>query len=82
VVIDVVGGLAGIDSFTLRLPDGTDLELTPAEDLLFGDAGPISHIRDHLVSGAPVTATYRASSPGLPIVVAVDDAGGGHSHDD
>ena len=82
VVIDVVGGLTGIDSFKLRLPDGTDLELMPGDDLLFDDVAPISHLRDHLVSGAPVTATYLEAGEGLPIVVAISDATGGDHHDD
>ncbi len=82
VVIDVVGGLAGVDSFTLRLPNGSDLVLAPAEDLLFDDVAPISHLRDHLISGAPVTATYLQADQGVPVVVAVGDAEGGHSDDD
>lgn len=80
VVIDIVGALAGIDSFTLRLSDGTDLELAPGEGLLFDDAAPISHLRDHLISGAPVTATYLETNGGRPVVIAVGDAEGGDGH--
>jgi ABC-type amino acid transport substrate-binding protein len=81
VVIDVVGGLAGIDSFKIRLEDGSDVELTPGEGVLFDDVAPISHLQDHLVSGAPVTATYLTVAEGLPVVIAIGDAAGTHSHD-
>jgi hypothetical protein len=76
VVIAVEGNLAGIDSFVIRLPDGSDLALAPTEGLLFDGAGPLSHVRDHLVSGNPVTVTYVDASEGLPTVHAIGDASG------
>jgi len=76
VVIAVEGNLAGIDSFVIRLPDGSDLELSPTEGLLFDGVAPLSHVRDHLVSGNPVTVTYVDASEGLPTVHAIGDASG------
>lgn len=83
VVIEVEGTLAGIDWFVLRLPDGTDLQLIPEEGLLFDGVAPISHIRDHLVSGVPVHVTYVTAPDGPPVATSIGDAGGGtHSHDE
>ena len=74
VVIAVEGNLAGIDSFVIRLPDGSDLTLVPIEGLLFDGVAPLSHVRDHLVSGNPVSVKYLTSSEGQPIATAVGDA--------
>jgi hypothetical protein len=76
VVIAVEGNLTGIDSFVIRLPDGSDLSLVPTEGLLFDGVGPLSHVRDHLVSGNPIYVTYEASSELPPIVHAIGDAAG------
>ncbi len=80
VVIAVDGTLAGIDSFVLRLEDGSDLTLVPVEGLLFDGAAPLTHVRDHLVSGSPVEATYTTTPQGPPVVKAIEDAVG--THDD
>ncbi len=81
VVIAVEGNLTGIDSFVIRLPDGSDLTLVPTDDLLFDGVGPLSHVRDHLVSGNPIYATFLTSSEGQPIVHAIGDAAGDtHDH--
>lgn len=80
VVIAVEGNLAAIESFTIRTPDGEDLTLVPAPDLLFDGVAPISHVRDHFVSGAPVTVTFLTVEDGFPTVIAIGDADGG-SHD-
>jgi len=81
VVIAVEGNLTGIDSFVIRLPDGSDLTLIPTDDLLFDGVGPLSHVRDHLVSGNPIYVTYLTSSEGQPIVHAIGDAAGDtHDH--
>jgi len=83
VVVSVDGTLAGTDSFTVRLEDGSDLTLVPADGLLFDGVSPLSHVRDHLISGSPVQITYRASSEGPVTAIKIGDAGGGeHSHDD
>lgn len=81
VVIDVDGGLAGVDAFVLRLDDGTDLTLVPDEGLLFDGTAPISHVQDHMVSGVPVAVTYLAYPDGSNICIEIGDASGGHSHD-
>ena len=83
VVVSVEGTLAGTDSLTLRLEDGSDLTLVPVEGLLFDGVSPLSHVRDHLVSGSPVQVTYRTSAAGPVTAIEIGDAGGGeHNHDD
>ena len=83
VVIAVEGGLGGIDSFVVRLEDGSDLTLVPVEGLLFDGVGPISHVRDHMISGNPVEVTYETSAVESATAIAIGDAGGGsHEHDD
>jgi len=81
VVIAVDGSLAGIDSFVLRLEDGTDLALTPTSGLLFDGTAPISHVQDHMVSGNPVVVTYLATDGAGPFeCIEIGDAGQEHSH--
>ena len=58
VVLAVDGDLAAVSSFSILLADGSTLELTPQPGLLFED-GPLSHIRDHLVSGSPVRVEFH-----------------------
>jgi len=83
VVIAVEGGLGGIDFFVVRLEDGSDLTLVPVEGLLFDGVGPLSHVRDHLVSGSPVRITYETSAAGSATATAIGDAGGeSDEHDD
>ncbi len=78
VVIDVEGSLAGIEWFVLRLQDGSDLALVPQPGLLFDGVGPLSHLRDHLVSGSPIRATYTTVPDGLPLAVTTGDSGAGN----
>jgi len=73
VVTAVEGNLSGVDSFTIRLEDGSDLTFVPADDALF-DGGPFSHIRDHLASGAPVTVEYVELADGTLQALSAGDA--------
>jgi hypothetical protein len=83
VVISVDGSLGATNFFTIRLGDGSDLHLVPSDGLLFDGAAPLSHVRDHLVSGSPVRVTYQTSVEGPLLVMQIGDAGAGeHSHDD
>ena len=83
IVIDVDGNLAATDLFVIRLESGDDLTLVPADGLLFDGVAPLTHLRDHLVSGDPIQVTYEISSDGPAMATAVGEAGGDtHSHDD
>lgn len=72
VVVAVDGDLNEIRGFSLLLPDGAVIKLVPQAGLLF-DGGPLSHLRDHLVSGAPVSVVYRVED-GVAIATNVGDA--------
>jgi hypothetical protein len=58
VVVAVDGDLTAINSFSVLLGDGTTLLFVPQEGLSFDRSGPLSHVRDHLVSGAPVDVEF------------------------
>jgi hypothetical protein len=73
VVIVVDGNLTGINSFTIRLDDGTDRAFIPEPDALF-DTGPFSHIRDHLASGTPIRVDYLAFEDGSNVAIGAGDA--------
>lgn len=83
VVISVDGDLSGTQSFVIRLESGDDLVLVPGDGLLFDEVAPLTHLRDHLVSGNPVEVTYEMPTDGPHTVTAVGDAAGGtDTHDD
>ena len=72
VVVAVDGTLEGIDMFTVLLDDGTTVEVVPEPGLLF-DGGPLSHLRDHLVSGSPISVAYQQEGERL-VATEVGDA--------
>jgi len=73
VVIDVQGNLQDTDSFTLLIEDGSELVLVPTPGLLF-EGGPLSHLRDHVLSGAKVKVVYTVEDDGTHIAIEVGDA--------
>lgn len=73
VIIEVEGGITEVNGFLLRLPDGSDLRLRPAEGVLFHDSAPIGHIRDHLRSGEPVEVEYEVLDDGSAVAYSVSD---------
>jgi len=74
VVIDVEGTLGAVSSFTVRLSDGTDAIFVPVDGLLFAGTAPIDHVRDHMVSGAPVSVGYTTLADGTLSALEVGDA--------
>lgn len=74
VVIDVVGDIATIESFVLRLPDGADRMLVPAPGILFHGDAALGHIRDHLRSGEPISVAYEVLDDGTWVALEVTDA--------
>lgn len=73
VVIAVDGDLSEINSFSVVMSDGETLELVPAPGLLFDGDEPLSHVRDHMVSGGPVAVEFYQDGDNL-VCVAVGDA--------
>lgn len=74
VIIDVTGDLTTVDRFVVRLPDGTDQVIETAPGIRFHGDASITHIRDHLRSGAPVRITYDVLDDGTWIAREVEDA--------
>lgn len=74
IVIAVEGTLGQVESFTLRLPTGSDVTFLPEEGVLFDGSAPIDHVRDHMTSGAPVRVEYTTLSDGTLSALQVGDA--------
>ena len=72
-VIDVKGDLSTITLITLLTEDGEKVDFIPADGVLF-DGGPISHVRDHLISGTPVKFEYRELDDGSLEALTLGDA--------
>jgi hypothetical protein len=72
-VIEVEGGITDVSGFLLRLPDGSDLRLEPADGVLFHDSAPIGHIRDHLLSGESIEVEYEILDDGTAVAYSVTD---------
>jgi hypothetical protein len=80
VIMSVQGDLTSVDSFSIRLENGSDLALVPADGLLFEDSSPLSHLSEHQLNGSPVSVTYIAAGDPPYVCTAVGDAeGDGHT---
>ena len=73
VVIDVQGDLSTVDAFVLLTADGERLTFVPAPEATFHGGAPLSHLGDHVRSGAPIAVTYR-DQDGTLVAIEVDDA--------
>ncbi len=73
VVVDVTGDITTVERFVLRLPNGTDQQLTPAPGITFHDGAAIGHLRDHLRSGQSIVVEYEVLEDGTWIALSVDD---------
>ena len=73
VVIDLTGDITNVETFTLRISDGSDLTFEPSPGILFHGSAPLGHLRDHLRNGEPVDVRYRTLDDGTLIAVEVGD---------
>ena len=73
VVVAVDGDLSEINSFSIVMSGGETLALAPESGLLFDGNEPLSHVRDHMVSGGPVAVEFYQDGNNL-VCVAVGDA--------
>jgi len=63
IVTEVTGDLSGVESFIVLDTEGDSHKFVPGPGLeVMGQ--PPSHLRDHVVSGEPVTVTYHENSAG------------------
>jgi hypothetical protein len=75
VVISVDGpDAANVDRIDLRTNDGEVLHLLVGTLDLAGGGLPAPHLREHLVSGDPITVTYFADRDGFHMVRYTDAA--------
>lgn len=73
VVTDVVGDLTTVEEFVIRTTSDEVLRFEPAPGMSFGGSTPITHINDHLRSGAPVRVSYEQLADGTLIAHVVTD---------
>lgn len=67
--------LGTVDSFTLRLADGSAAVL-PMGTLENAADFPPGHLAEHQATASPVRAFYRLDASGIPSVYRLEDAGG------
>jgi hypothetical protein len=72
VVSEVNGDITTLTGFVVLAPDGSSHRFTPADGLLF-EGGPLSHLREHIVTGQLVIVTFERGSDGELIAVHVED---------
>ncbi|MDH4116090.1 MAG: hypothetical protein OEX04_01575 [Acidimicrobiia bacterium] len=70
-VVDVVGDLSAVESFSVLDENGTHIYIPSAD----GDfAFPLPHLREHMISGEAVIVFWQ-DREGVRYAVKVDDAG-------
>lgn len=79
IVTEVTGDLEHVESFVVLDGDGMSHLLTPEDGLLFY-GGPVSHLRDHIVSGERVVVTFEEGAYGAMIAVLIEHADGSTVH--
>jgi hypothetical protein len=72
VVSEVNGDITTLTGFVVLAPDGSSHRFTPADGLLF-EGGPLSHLREHIITGQLVIVTFEQGSDGELIAVHVED---------
>lgn len=72
VITEVSGDITVVTAFVVLDGDGSSHRFSPAPGLLF-DGGPLTHLREHVVTGHPVVVTFERGTDGELIAVAVED---------
>jgi hypothetical protein len=72
VITEVNGDLTSVAGFVVLAEDGSSHRFTPVNGLRF-EGGPLTHLRDHVVSGQPVVVTFERGPDGELIAVHVED---------
>jgi len=72
VVTEVSGDLTTVTGFVVLSRDGSSHRFTPIDGLLF-EGGPLSHLREHVVTGQTVVVTFESGPSGELIAVQVQD---------
>ncbi len=80
IVTEITGDLAGVESLVIMESDGKSHLFRPEPGLLFY-GGPLSHLRDHVVTGQPVVVTFKAGAYGERIAILIEHADAGSVHE-
>lgn len=73
IISEVSGDLATVTGFVVLGEDGSSHRFTPTDGLLF-EGGPLTHLREHVVTGQPVVVTFELGASGELVAVRVEDA--------
>jgi hypothetical protein len=72
VISEVSGDLTNVSGFVVLAEDGSSHRFTPTEGLLF-EGGPLTHLREHVVTGQRVVVTFERGVAGELIATSVED---------
>jgi len=73
VISEVRGDLTTVTGFVVLAEDGSSHRFTPMDGLLF-EGGPLTHLREHVVTGQRVVVTFELGASGELVAVRVEDA--------
>jgi hypothetical protein len=73
VISEVNGDLTTVTGFVVLDEDGSSHRFTPVDGLLF-EGGPLTHLREHVVTGQRVVVTFEVGAEGELIAIRVGDA--------
>jgi hypothetical protein len=83
IVSEVTGDLTTVESLVILDADGNSHLFKPTPGLLFY-GGPLSHLRDHVVTGQRVAVTFETGAYGESVAVLIEhtEAESAHEHGD
>ena len=73
VISEVTGDLTEIQSFVILDDEGKSHLFTPEQGLVFY-GGPLSHLRDHIITGERVVVTFEEAAYGSMTAVLIEHA--------
>ena len=73
VVVEVAGDISTVETFVILDTEGRNHQFTPEVGLLY-HGGPLSHLREHIITGVPVIVTFTTGAEGELIAVDVMDS--------
>ena len=73
IVTEVTGDLTAVESLVIMDSDGKSHFFKPSPGLLFY-GGPLTHLRDHVVTGQRVVVTFEADPYGERVAVLIEHA--------
>lgn len=74
IVTEVTGDLTNIESFVVTDGSGDSFKFVPGQGMTVA-GGPVSHLRDHVVSGEQVKVLFHSGAQSELIADDVQDAG-------